>query len=196
MAKSLQRAARTWSLPCHVCPYHKRQYQWRNFINFIALKCLKNRSFILLVGCCNLFKQHSAVLQINSRHLRKSKALIILQDLLLGTCHTLPYHTLNSSSSLRTQSSARPSERTRLGHPCYAVLLAPEPFCLLLRMVLWCVWAWTVQRPVVALGVDTAQCKGNCRAPPTPPVGSRHSYQPAVKLHISPLVWIFPLGKG
>ena len=31
---------------------------------------------------------------------------------------------------------------------------------------------------------------------PTPPVGSQHSCQPTVKLHILPLVWVFPLGKG
>ena len=31
---------------------------------------------------------------------------------------------------------------------------------------------------------------------PTPPVRSRHSCQPTVKLYIVPLVWIFPLGMG
>ena len=31
---------------------------------------------------------------------------------------------------------------------------------------------------------------------PAPPVGSRHSCQSTVKLHILPLVWVFPLGKG
>ena len=29
----------------------------------------------------------------------------------------------------------------------------------------------------------------------SPPVGSQHSFQPTAKLHILPLVWIFPLGK-
>ena len=38
--------------------------------------------------------------------------------------------------------------------------------------------------------------KENYRAPPRPPVGSRYSCQPTVKLHILPLVWIVPLGKG
>ena len=31
---------------------------------------------------------------------------------------------------------------------------------------------------------------------PATPVGSQHSCQPTVKLHILPLVWNFPLGKG
>ena len=31
---------------------------------------------------------------------------------------------------------------------------------------------------------------------PAPPVGSQHSCQPTVKLHVLPLVWIFTLGKG
>ena len=31
---------------------------------------------------------------------------------------------------------------------------------------------------------------------PTPPVGSQHSCQPTVKLHMLPLVWIFSSGKG
>ena len=35
--------------------------------------------------------------------------------------------------------------------------------------------------------------KGNYRAPPRP---QRHSCQPTVKLHILPLVRIFPLGRG
>ena len=38
--------------------------------------------------------------------------------------------------------------------------------------------------------------QGTLQSAPTPPVGSQHSCQPTVKLHILPLVWIFTLGKG
>ena len=37
---------------------------------------------------------------------------------------------------------------------------------------------------------------GKLQSAPTHPVGSQHSRQPTVKLHILPLGWIFPLGKG
>ena len=37
--------------------------------------------------------------------------------------------------------------------------------------------------------------QGKLQSTPTPPVGSQHSCQPTVKLHILPLVWIFPLVK-
>ena len=40
------------------------------------------------------------------------------------------------------------------------------------------------------------QAQGTLQSAPTPPVGSQYSCQPTVKLHILPLVWIFPLGKG
>ena len=42
----------------------------------------------------------------------------------------------------------------------------------------------------------TAASQGTLQSGPAAPVGSQHSCQPAVKLHILPLVWIFPLGKG
>ena len=42
--------------------------------------------------------------------------------------------------------------------------------------------------------VDVFQ--GTLQSGPAAPVGSQHSCQPTVKLHILPLVWNFPLGKG
>ena len=44
--------------------------------------------------------------------------------------------------------------------------------------------------------VEHIRCRCGEQNAPTPPVGSQHSCQPTVKLHILPLVWIFPLGKG
>ena len=41
--------------------------------------------------------------------------------------------------------------------------------------------------------VSPAGLQGTVQSAPTPPVGSHYSCQPTVKLHMLPLVWIFPL---